>query len=812
MLKFSELGEIMDGQILHLSHDNLITRILTDSRQLAVHDEAIFFAIKGINHDGHQYLEQALNQGIVNFVVQHPIVNLSANFAEANVISVSNSVRALQDLVAHHRSQFKLPILGITGSNAKTIIKEWLFQLLEDQVVIKSPKSYNSQIGVPLSVWQLNSNTEQAIFEAGISEKGEMGHIARVIRPTVGIFTNIGTAHEAGFKHATEKIKEKCLLFEESQTIIYRRDHPLVDKTLIRLFPAHRLLGWTTDTIGSNRYSLVTDGQKTICSWEFLKPGKISLPFTDPSSIENILHCLTFLLHQGYSSQVIEKRIQPLKNIPHRLALRKGINNCFLVDDTYNNDLAGLGVALEFLNQQPHGKNKVVILSDIRQASGPIEDLYQSVAERIRSYGISQFFGIGADLSKCKNLFPEGSLFFENTSEFMHWLASNTFDDQLLLIKGAREFTFERIVRFLLRKHHGTVLEINLDALSFNLGHFKKLLSKETKIMAMVKAFAYGTGSHEVANLLQYHGVDYLGVAYADEGMDLRKHGIQTPIMVMNPAPENFDQLIDYQLEPEIYSLELLHSFQTYCEKTQVVQKVHLKLDTGMHRLGFDTSGLDVLVKQLAKYPLPIASVFSHLAAADSPEEEHFTKTQFESFLWGVQKLEKLIGASFLKHILNSAGILQHPEYQLDMVRLGIGLYGVGNDRSLRNISCLKTTISQIKTIPKGETVGYNRLGQVDRESKIATIAIGYADGYDRRFGNGVGKILVGAQLAPVIGHVCMDMTMIDVTDCAAAVGDQVVIFNQVQTIQQLADSIGTIPYEILTKVSERVKRVYYLE
>ncbi len=809
MLRFSELGEIMDGRILHLSHDSIVSRILTDSRQLVVHPEAIFFAIKGPNNDGHQYLAEVFDQGIINFVVEH---SLPSKFSEANVIAVPDSIRALQALVEYHRSQFQIPILGITGSNAKTIIKEWLFQLLEDRVVIKSPKSYNSQIGVPLSVWQLNSTAEMAIFEAGISEKGEMEHIARVIRPTMGIFTNIGTAHDAGFSSAEEKIIEKCILFRESEVIIYRRDHQLVDQTLTSLFPEDRLLGWSSEGIGNHQYLLKPDGHQTICSWEFLNPGSITLPFTDPASIENVLHCITFLLYQGYSSITIEQGVQALRNIPHRLALKKGINNCYLVDDTYNNDLAGLGVALDFLNQQPQDKEKVVILSDIRQASGSNEDLYRAVAERMDSYGISKFLGIGEDLCKCQKLFQGGSLFFKDTLGFLEWLTTETFSDKLLLIKGAREFTFERIVRVLLKKHHGTVLEINLDALTYNLNYYKKQLPRETKVMVMVKAFAYGIGSHEVANLLQYHGVDYLGVAYADEGVDLRKHGIRIPIMVMNPSPDNFDQLIDYQLEPEIYSLALLSSFQEFCKHKQVVQKVHLKLDTGMHRLGFDTSELEELANQLASYPLPIISVFSHLAAAGFPGEEDFCKKQFESFLQGVQKLETLTGSSFLKHFLNSAGILQFPEFHLDMVRLGIGLYGVGPDSTLRSISSLKTTISQIKTVAKGETIGYNRLGLVDRESKIATIAIGYADGYDRRFGNGVGKVLVGDKLAPVIGNVCMDMTMIDVTDCKAAVGEQVVLFNNVLTIQKLADSIGTIPYELLTKVSERVKRVYYLE
>jgi len=812
MLKFSDLAEIMDGQIQHLSHDHFIRRLLTDSRQLVVHPEALFFAIQGNNHDGHQYLDEVLSQNIVNFIIQQPINHLPSELSKVNVISVKNSVRALQALSEYHRSQFNMPVLGITGSNAKTIIKEWLFQLLEDRVVVKSPKSYNSQIGVPLSVWQLNETCELGIFEAGISKKGEMDHIASIIKPTMGIFTNIGTAHDVGFYHAEDKIREKCQLFRESKEIIYRRDHRQVHEIMIELFPETVLCSWSTEGNARINYDLRTNGNRTMVSWDFKTPGTITLPFSDTASVENALHCVSFMLLYDYSPPVIDQRVGALRNIPHRLALRQGINNCYLVDDTYNNDLAGLGIALDFLNQQAHGKEKALILSDIHQASGSTKSLYQAVSERVRSHGIDRFYGVGKELLKHQNLFPAGSSFFDGTQKFLQWLTKGRFENQLILVKGARDFTFEKIVQLLLKKHHGTVLEINLDALAHNLNFYRKLLPAGTKVMVMVKAFAYGTGSHEVANLLQYHGVDYLGVAYADEGVDLRKQGIQTPIMVMNTSPDNFEQLVDYRLEPEIYSMDILGAFQDFCRDRNISHKIHIKLDTGMHRLGFDPTEISALATKLAQYPLPVVSVFSHLAAAENPEHLEFTQQQYRTFIQTTRELESLTGCTFLKHILNSAGIQQFPEYHLDMVRLGIGLYGIGPGNGLKSISTLITTISQIKNLDKGETVGYDRSGALSRKSKIATIAIGYADGYDRRFGNGTGKVLVGNKPAPVIGNVCMDMTMVDVTDCEAEVGDQVVMFNDKLTIQELARNIGTIPYELLTKISERVKRVYYQE
>jgi alanine racemase len=812
MVKFSDLAEIMRGQILHLSADLPISHLLTDSRQAVVHPGAIFFAIKGYNHDGHQYLEELLDKGISNFVVEQSSDELPEKLSRSNVISVPNCIHALQDLAAFHRSSFQIPVIGITGSNAKTIVKEWLFLLIRDRKLIKSPKSYNSQIGVPLSVWQLNPSAEMAVFEAGVSQKGEMERLAPVIRPTIGIFTNIGTAHDAGFATLQEKIQEKSLLFESCETIIYRGDHHAIHVELTKKFPSTHLFPWFLDSGEGLTYTLESRGTSTKCTWDLHGGGSIHLPFTDPASIENALHCVSLLLLLGYSSETIDERIRSLTNIPHRLALKKGINNCYLVDDTYNNDLAGLGVALDFLNQQPHGKKKVLILSDIHQSSASSEELYQSVSERLLTAGIDKFYGIGSELCDQKTLFPENSSFYHHTEEFLKSLDLDSFTDQMILIKGARDFAFEKIVQAMSKKHHGTVLEINLDALTHNLNFYKSKIPSDTKIMVMVKAFAYGTGSHEVANLLQYHGVDYLGVAYADEGVELRQQGIKIPIMVMNPSPEVFDQLVSFDLEPEIYSLAQLQALQEFCRAQGTVLKIHLKLDTGMHRLGIEPGEIESLSQILAGYPLPIASIFSHLAAADMPEEVEFSQQQYQSFIEGAQQLEKLIGEKILKHLVNSAGILAFPKFHLDMIRLGIGLYGIGSEPGLLSISSLKTTVSQIKPVAKGETVGYNREGKVHRTSKIATIAIGYADGYDRRFSNGVGKVLIGDQLAPVIGNVCMDMTMIDVTDCEVAVGDQVVIFNEQLTIQELAKTIGTIPYELLTKVSERVKRVYYME
>ncbi len=810
-LKFSEICELTEGEILHLNTDEKLDNLLIDSRQVVSPQGTIFFALSGPRFDGHEFIDQVYAAGVRYFVVGRNNDTWIKSIPDANLIKVPDPLIALQQIATHHREQYHIPVVGITGSNGKTIIKEWIYQLLSDLKVIKNPKSYNSQVGVPLSVWQLTDKAEIGIFEAGISQPGEMEKLSKIIQPTLGIFTNIGPAHDSGFTNRAEKIREKSRLFAKADKVIYRKDHIDVGRVLEEQLLSGQLFSWSTNKDVKADISFVLDPQSDgiLCSWEFSgQQARLFLPFTDPASIENILHCLTLLVFLNYSSKEIELKVKDLRSISHRLSLIKGMDQCYLIDDTYNNDLAGLEVALDFLNQQPHGREKAVILSDIKQAADSPENLYSKVAQLLDSKGIHRFFGIGPDISRFNQLFSEPSQFYISTDQFLEQRPA--FKEQAILIKGARDFEFEKIVDQLQEKHHGTVLEIDLGALTDNLNYFKSLLPDKTKIMVMVKAFAYGSGSQEVAHLLQYHGVDYLGVAYADEGISLRKDDIHLPIMVMNPSPDSFARMIEYQLEPEIYSLELLSSFQQFCQRHQKSASIHLKIDTGMRRLGFEASQIEELVEQMRQFPLNVSSIFSHLAAADNLLEEEFTNTQFDTFKKVCYDLAPILSAQSLRHILNSWGIINYPKFHLDMVRLGIGLYGIGPAGSkLSNISVLKTTISQIKQIQPGETIGYGRSGKADSCKTIATIAIGYADGFDRRNSNGVGKVLVRGKLAPVIGHVCMDMTMVDVTGHQAEVGDQVIIFNDKLTLSAIAANIGVIPYEILTGIGERVKRVY---
>ncbi len=811
MLKFSKIADITGGTRLQLGRDSVINKLLIDSRKLSIHTGTVFFAIKGPRNNGHHYLKDLYAKGLRNFVIQEPADDWLSSAPEANVLLVENTVKALQQLAQFHREQFQLPVLGITGSNAKTVIKEWLSQLLCDKKVVKSPKSYNSQVGVPLSVWELNDAAELGIFEAGISKLGEMDNLQKIIQPTLGVFTNIGSAHDQGFASQIQKIKEKTQLFRASEKVVYCQDHELVKQHLTLELNPDQLVSWSTkepaDITFTKKFSRSSVGFR----WEYEgNTGEIWCPFKDAASQENLLHCVALLLVLQYPADFIQDGCRNLQQIDHRLALKKGLNNCYIVDDTYNNDLAGLEIALDFLNQQPHGKYKALILSDILQASDPDAVLYEKVAQLVSSEDIETFYGIGPGITAFKHLFASEN-FYSTTAEFLQ--ADISFRDQLVLVKGARSFGFEAIVNRLQEKLHGTVLEINLDALTNNLNHHRKIIPTGTKIMVMVKAFAYGSGSQEVAHLLQYQGVDYLGVAYTDEGIDLRRDGIHLPIMVMNPAPESFEKLFEFDLEPEIYSLALLHKFQEFSATQNKPLPIHLKIDTGMKRLGFETSQLELLIESLIKQPLPIASIFSHLAAADDVNEASFSHQQYQQFQESVQIIEKGLNISPLKHLLNSSGIVSFPEFRFDMVRLGIGLYGVGAvDSNLQNISTLKTTISQIKSVAPNETVGYGRKGVATTSRTIATIAIGYGDGFDRRNGNGIGKVLIGSQIAPVIGHVCMDMSMVDVTGIEVEVGDTVIIFNEQRTIQQIAQDIGTIPYEILTQVSERVKRIYFAQ
>ena len=811
MIFFSQLEAITAGKNIRLTKDLPITSLLTDSRKAISSEGAVFFAITGEHHDGHRYIHDLYEKGVRQFVLESAAPALHA-LPDLNVLLVHSSLEALQSLVSFHRTLIPVPVIGITGSNGKTIVKEWLFQLLSpDYKIAKNPGSYNSQLGVPLSVWQLQSHHELGIFEAGISKPGEMEKLANVIQPSIGIFTTLGPAHNEGFSSLQQKVKEKIKLFNGCKLVIYCKDHSLVDEAIQHA--GHPSLSWGfASTAGVQVRNEQGKFQVSFKGTSFV----LLLPFSDKASVENCFHCVTVMLHLGYNGSEIQERVRALQSVPMRLELKEGINQSQLIDDTYNNDLAGLQISLEFLANQHQKNKKRLILSDVLESGLPDEELAKQIGNLVLKNKIHSFIGIGPALSKHRNHFPPDARFYLTTEDFLSNMDWDTIHQEIVLVKGARKFAFEKIIERLQRKVHGTIMEIDLGAVVHNLNFFRASLKPSTKIMVMVKAFAYGSGSPEIANLLQYHKVDYLGVAYADEGIELRKNNITLPIMVMNPSDESFGAILQYKLEPELYGFKILNSFLNFLRGRPCA--IHIKLDTGMHRLGFTEHELDDLIRILGANPtLRVASVFSHLAGADDAEHDEFSKAQAQRFEAAAKKLSEAIGYKPLYHILNSPGILRLPQWQFDMVRLGIGLYGVDPTldkiKGLKPVATLKTIISQIKHIPPGETIGYGRRGKVNNDPMtIATIAIGYADGFSRAFSRGAGKVLIRGKQVPVIGNVCMDMTMVDITGLQAQEGDEVIIFGPELPIQEVASSIQTIPYEILTNTSERVKRVFVTE
>lgn len=810
MIIFSQLEEITGGKILQLFHDFEVTSLHTDSRKAVGSEGGLFFAIRGIHHDGHSFIINLYEQGVRQFVIEQPFQALD-KLPEANVLLVTSAVDAMQGISRYHRAQVNVPVIGITGSNGKTIVKEWLFQLLSDDYKIaKNPGSYNSQLGVPLSVWQLQKHHELGIFEAGISRPTEMERLAAVIQPTVGIFTNLGSAHDEGFSSQEEKVNEKIKLFSSCKVVIYCKDHTAIDKAIEG--EGLPTLSWGASSRSS--IQIKSDNGSFTLSFKG-KSFDLNLPFKDKASIENCFHCVAVLIHFGYSLEEIQKKILGLQSIPMRLELKEGINQSQVIDDTYNNDLAGLQISLEFLSNQHQKNKKRLILSDILESGLDDMALVRNIAQLVSANSIQNFVGIGSKLSANKKLFPGHFLFFSSTEDFINNFDWDSIQQEVVLVKGARIFQFEKIVERLQRKVHGTVMEVNLGAIVHNLNFFKSRLKPSAKIMVMVKAFAYGSGSTEIANLLQYHKVDYLGVAYADEGVELRKNNITLPIMVMSPTEESFTTLLQHKLEPEVFSFKVLNRFLQFLKGRNA--SIHLKLDTGMHRLGFEEADIDSLIKTLKENPsLHVASIFSHLAGADDATHDSFSTHQVNHFQKIADRISTELGYKPIYHILNSPGILRLPQYQMDMVRLGIGLYGVDPTiekiEGLKTVATLKTIVSQIKQIKQGDTVGYGRRGKAEKPLSIATIAIGYADGFSRAFSRGAGKVWINGSLAPVIGNVCMDMTMVDVTGIAVQEGDEVIVFGNELPIQQVADAANTIPYEILTNTSERVKRVFVAE
>lgn len=807
--------------------------LLTDSRFLSQPSKTLFIAIKGERHDGHLFIKELMEKGVKSFIVSEEWAkDNGVLLTKARFWVTANPVKTLQEIAVNHRNQFDIPVIGITGSNGKTIVKEWLSSILQkSKTIVKSPRSYNSQIGVPLSVWQMDNTHEVGIFEAGISQPAEMQSLQEIINPEIGIFTNIGSAHSEGFRSQKQKVTEKLRLFRKAKTLIYSQDYPELDEE-IRIFlkavnPKIELLSWSKNGKGTTTVDISKKDKfsKLNIYWNG-EEFNLKVPFVDDASIENAIHCFFasyILLSKEYGSEEALKMIQTgldsLKPIAMRLELKEAINNCYLIDDSYNNDFGGLQMALNFMNQHHINRKKTIILSDVLQSGQPKKELYGKISELLVGAEIEKVIGIGPDFINHKDLF-NNIWTYSSVEEFLSRHPIQSFQNELILVKGARDFTFEKIVNELTHKVHGTVLEVNLDAVTHNLNYYRSLLPEKTKLMVMVKASAYGSGSTEVASLLQYHRVDYLAVAYTDEGVQLRENGIDLPIMVLNPQPESFKKLIDYKLEPEIYSLGLLKSlikFIHFNEEPAKPLKIHLKLDTGMKRLGFIKDDVEELLSILHQEScLEVASIFSHLAASDSKKHKDFTLEQINNFEHLSGTLIRQLKDKPLRHIANTAAISNYPQASYDMVRLGIGLYGIdftdSHQEELQNVASLKTTISQIKKVKKGETVGYSRMGLAKEDMRIATIAIGYADGFDRKLSNGKGQVWINGQLCPIIGNVCMDMSMVDISKVNAEEGDSVEVFGKQINIFDVAKTLETIPYEILTKIGTRVKRVFFKE
>ncbi len=821
----NDINKIVKGELILENNSNaLISELAIDSRKLIVPEVSLFFALTSKRNDGHKYIEELYEKGVRNFIVEYEPSNLLLLY-NANIIKVKNTLIALQVLAAAHRKQFNIPVIGITGSNGKTIVKEWLYQLLnESRNIVRSPKSFNSQIGVPLSVWQMRDDHDLGIFEAGISEQDEMDRLQPIIQPTIGIFTNIGHAHDENFISRTQKAGEKLKLFTKVKTLIYCIDQKELQEGIIKsgLLKNIETFTWSRKTEADLQIkSVESDGHFSKLSGLYKDSEvTIDIPFIDEASVENAIHCWATMLLMDYNNKLISKRMRNLQPLAMRLEMKAGINNCTLINDSYSNDIDSLSIALDFLNQQKQHRKKTVILSDILQSGRSDSHLYNEVSELLNQKKVDRFIGIGKGISRHAALFKMENQFFESTEEFLDSYSLNEFVNESILLKGARVFRFERITESLQQKTHETVLEIDLNALVHNLNYYRSMVDPGVKIMAMVKAFSYGSGSYEIANVLQFHQVDYLTVAYADEGVELRKSGIKLPIMVMNPDEESFDAIIKYQLEPEIYSFRVLKMLEAallrMTSNSQTVG-IHIKIDTGMHRLGFDPIEVDELINQIkGRATISVKSVFSHLAASDNVSSDDFTRHQISLFRMISDRISYEFDYPILRHIANTAAITRFPEARFDMVRIGIGLYGIApmpeEQEFLQNVSTLRSVISQIKHVQPNDTVGYNRRYKAKKETTIAIVPIGYADGLSRALSNGIGHLKVRGKLTPIVGSICMDMTMIDITCINAQEGDEVLIFGKDLPITRLADEMGSIPYEILSSISQRVKRVYYQE
>ncbi len=797
--------------------------LLTDSRSLCFPEETLFFALKSGRNDGHNYIPELYRRGVRNFVVCEVPDDYDKTYPKANFLKVVDTLEALQRLAERHRDEFNIPVVGITGSNGKTMVKEWLYQILSaDKNVTRSPRSYNSQIGVPLSVWLMNEQTQVGVFEAGISQPGEMLALRDIIQPTIAVLTNLGAAHQENFKSMEEKCREKLVLFHDAEVAVYDGDDELVASVLATADYKGEKLYWSRKDQNAPMFvkSVEKKESATIVSYVYKDGGEgtYSIPFIDEASVSNSLVCAIVALRLGVTLGQLGERMRQLEPVAMRLEVKEGRHGCTLINDSYNSDFNSLDIALDFMNRRPdhNGRIRTLILSDIMQSGVAPSQLYREVGDLARKRGVEKFVGIGPVISSQKDevSVPDKS-FFSTVGEFIRSNVFKNLRNEVILIKGARQFGFDRITELLVQKVHETVLEVNLNAVVSNLNYYRSFMKPETKLVCMIKADAYGAGSVEIAKTLQDHRVDYLAVAVADEGAMLRGNGITSNIMIMNPEMSAFKTMFDYDLEPEVYSFRLLDALVKAAEAEGITgYPVHIKLDTGMHRLGFNPErDMEELISRLKRQNAIIPrSVFSHFVGSDSDGFDEFSARQFEFFDKGSRQLQAAFDHKILRHIDNSAGIEHFPERQLDMCRLGLGLYGINpRDNSvINNVSTLKTTILQLRHVPAGDTVGYSRKGKIEHDSVVAAIPIGYADGLNRHLGNRRCYCLVNGQHAEYVGNICMDVAMIDVTGIDCKEGDSVEIFGDNLPVTVLSDVLDTIPYEVLTGISNRVKRVYF--
>ena len=797
--------------------------LLTDSRSLAFPETTLFFALRTPVGDGHKYIPDLYRRGVRNFVVGTVPENYETDYPDANFLRVLSPLKALQRLAERHREEYVLPVIGITGSNGKTVVKEWIYQLLMLSMnVTRSPRSYNSQVGVPLSVWLLDERSRIGVFEAGISQPGEMQALRAIIQPTIGVMTNIGPAHQENFSTIQEKCHEKLLLFKDAKVLIYNSDEAVVAESVHDFGFGGQLFGWSRKdenaTVFVRSIEPTEDGKTRIAYFFNGTAAEYTLPFADEASIQNSITALCVCLYLGLTPADIARRMALLEPVAMRLEVVQGVRGCTLINDAYNSDAAALDIALDFMNRRAKeqaAKGRTLILSDIFQTGIPAEELYAKVADMLKSRGVERLIGVGPAISAAHTLFSIKKSFYPTSEALLESGELDTIHDEIILLKGARNFGFEQIAKALSLRVHETTLDVNLEAIAENLHFYRSFMKPETKLTCMVKASAYGAGSVEIAKTLQERGVDYLAVAVADEGAELRRAGITAGIIVMNPEMSAFGTLFEYELEPEIYSFNLLDALIRAARRQGITDfPVHLKLDTGMHRLGFNPkTDIPVLIDRLSHQRALIPrSVFSHFVGADSDGFDDFSEKQFKLFDEASRTLQAAFPHKILRHICNSAGIERFPERHLDMVRLGLGLYGIDpiDNRVLHNVATLRTTILQIRDVPAGDSIGYSRKTVLDRPSRIAAIPIGYADGLNRHLGNRRGYCLVNGQKADYVGNICMDVCMIDVTDIPCREGDSVEIFGDALPVTVLSDLLGTIPYEVLTSVSNRVKRVYF--